>query len=314
MEQRKLIQHGPSSLTLSIPKKWLNERKLKKGDSLFVEEEGSKIILSTKESVKLDRISVDISELDRTSTMLYVQSLYRFGFNEMEFRFKNPITFHYRTNQEVTFSSAIHKMVNRCIGAEVIEQSENKVIVRYITKEAEEDFRIVLRRAFLLLKEVSKTYLDGIHNNDRNLLTSVEERDDNINKFVSYSLRLLNKYGYPDVKKTSFYCHIIASIDKVVDIIKYNARDALRYNKEFNKNSFEVLLRINNSILLYYDFFYEFDFKKVNELSKNRDAVKMLINKHIKKIPSAELININNMKQVLEIILDLTDFRMGLEH
>ncbi|PIZ52496.1 hypothetical protein COY27_00090 [Candidatus Woesearchaeota archaeon CG_4_10_14_0_2_um_filter_33_13] len=314
MEQRKLIQHGPSSLTLSLPSKWLKERKLTKGDSLFVEEEGNKLIVSTKESVKLDKISVDITELDRTSTMLYVQSLYRFGFNEMEFKFRKSTTVHYRKNQNVNFSTAIHKMVNRCIGAEVVEQHEDKVIVKSITKEAEEDFRIVLRRAFLLLKEVSFTYLEGVKNNNHSLIESVEEMHDNINKFVSYSLRLLNKYGYPDVRKTSFYCHIIASIDKIVDVIKYSARDALKYDQKFNKSSVEILEKIHVSILLYYELFYKFDFKKVNELSQNRDHIKSLIVENVKKMPTLELIYVNNMKQILEIILDLTDFRMGLEH
>ena len=314
MEQRKLIQHGPSSLTLSVPSKWLKERKLKKGDSLFVEEEGNKIILSTTESIKLNKISVDISELDRTSALLYVQSLYRFGYGEIKLNFKKPTTIYYRKNIQVTFSSVINEIVSRCIGAEVIEQTANYIIVKSLIKETNEDFRIILRRAFLLLKEATESFLVGIKDNNKVLLESIEENHDNINRFISYSLRLLNKYGYPDVKKTSFYAHIIASIDKIVDVIKYNARDALKHNKKYHPHSLEIITKINNSIFLYYELFYKFDLKKVNELSRNRDHVKDLIVKHAKKIPTMELIYVNNMKQILEIILDLTDFRMGLEH
>ena len=32
----------------------------------------------------LEKISIDVSKLDRTSIVLYIQSLYRFGYNEIE--------------------------------------------------------------------------------------------------------------------------------------------------------------------------------------------------------------------------------------
>lgn len=314
MEQRKLIQHGPSSLTMALPIKWLKERSLKKGDSMYISAEGNKLVLSTEEAVKLEKISIDVTNLDRTSILLYIQSLYRFGYNEIEVKFEKLTTTHYRKDQQVTISSVIHEIANRLIGAEIVEESENRALIKYITKEAEEDFKIVLRRAFLLLNEISNTFLNGIKNNDLNLIRNIEEKHDNINKFVSYCLRLLNKYGYPDVKKTSLYYHIIASIDKIVDILKYNARDILAYNKKFNKETIKVIEGINQSIQMYYELFYNFDLNTVNRLSENRDDIKNSIKRIIKKIATEELIYLTNMKQILEIILDLTDFRMGLEY
>ena len=314
MEQRKLIQHGPSSLTIALPIKWLKERGIKKGDSMYIGAEGNKLVLSTEEAIKLEKISIDVTNLDRTSILLYIQSLYRFGYNEIEVKFEKLTTTHYRKDQQVTISSVIHEIANRLIGAEIIEESENRALIKYITKEAEEDFKVVLRRAFLLLKDIANTFLNGIKNNDSNSIKTIEEKHDNINKFVSYCLRLLNKYGYPDVKKTSFYYHIIASIDKLVDILKYNARDILVYNKKFNKETIKILENIDKSILMYYELFYNFDIKLADKLSQNRDYVKNSIKAKIKKIPEEELIYLTNMKQILEILLDLTDFRMGLEY
>jgi len=314
MEQRKLIQHGVSSLTMALPLKWLKQRGLKKGDSLFIEEEGNKLILSTKESVKLDKISVDVSGLDRTSILLYVQSLYRFGYNEIEVKFRKPTAIHYRVDKQKPISSTVHRIVNRLIGAEIVEQSEDRILIRYITKEAEEDFKVVLRRAFLLMNEAADTLLDGIKKKDTTRLGSIEDFHDNINKFVNYSLRLLNKYGYPDVKKTCFYYHIIATIDKIVDILKYNARELKNYDKKCHKDTIDIWEQINGSIKAYYRLFYDFDLKIVDELSRNRDHVKNLIRKKAKSLPVDELMFITNMKQVLEIMLDMTDARMGLEY
>ena len=314
MEQRKLIQHGKSSLTMALPLKWLKERNLKKGDSLFVDKEGNKLILSTDGALKIGKISIDVTELDRTSIILYIQSLYRFGYNEVEVNFNRLTTTHYRKKEDTHISSVIHLIVNRLIGFEIVEQFDNKILIKYVTKESEEDFKVILRRIFLLLKETSISLLDGIKKDDVNLIKTIEEKHDNINKFVNYSLRLLNKYGYPDVKKTSFYYQIIASIDKIVDVLKYNARDILNYKKKFCNETIDIWKHVNNSIVKYYELFYNFNYKTVALLSNNRDFVKNQIKIKKKKIPPEELMLLTNMKQILEIILDLTDFRMGLEY
>ena len=314
MEQRKLIQHGLSSLTVALPLKWLKARDLKKGETLFVDEEGDKLVISTEKSIKIGKISKNITGLDRTSILLYVQSLYRFGYDEIEIIFDQPIIIHHRTKEKVNVSSVVHKIVNRLIGAEVIEQSEKRIVIKTLAKEAGEDFKIVLRRVFLLLNEASEILLQGIKEHNLNKISTIEEMHDNINKFISYCLRLLNKFGYPDVKKTSLYYHIIASLDKIMDILKYNARDYLNKKKRFAKETIIILENINKSIRLYYDLFYSFDISTINRLSENRDNIKDLIKSKTKKLPHEELIYITNMKQILEIILDLTEFRMGLEY
>lgn len=313
MEQRKLIQHGASSLTIALPITWLKERGLQKGNSLFVKPEGNKLIISTQESLKINKISTNITELDRTSAMFYIQSLYKFGYNEVELIFDRPMTKHHRKGQEVHFSSAIHKMINRCIGFEVVEQSECRMLIKHIGKEEGEDFKVVLRRAFLLLKEASNALYEGIRDFEMSKVETIEEMHDNVNKFVSHCLRLLNKYGYPDVKKTCFYYHIIASLDKIMDFYKYTARDILKYNKKFNKETINIWEQINKSLEDYYKLFYNFDFKIVDQLSQNRDYCKNLIKK-AKNIPRQEFNYIVSIKQILEIVLDLTDCRMGLEY
>src|SRR3989338_4633091 len=130
MEQRKLIQHGPSSLTIALPIKWLKERGIKKGDSMHIGAEGNKLVLSTEEAIKLEKISIDVTNLDRTSILLYIQSLYRFGYNEIEVKFEKITTTHYRKDQQVTISSVIHEIANRLIGAEIIEESENRALIK----------------------------------------------------------------------------------------------------------------------------------------------------------------------------------------
>jgi phosphate uptake regulator len=312
MEQRKLIQHGLSSLTVSLPIKWLKDRALNKGDPIFIDTQGNKLVLSTKEPLQIEKASVDVTKLDRTSILYHIQSLYRFGYNEIEVTFNKQTAMHYRLDKEVGVSSVIHYIVNRLIGAEIVEQGNNRILIKYITKEYDEDFKVVLRRVFFLLEETAGSLLAGIRNMDYNAVAATDDKHDNIAKFISYALRLLNKYGYPDVKKTCFYYHIIASLDKIVDIMKYNARNILKNKKKFKRETLEIWKNVNDSIKIYHQLFYNFSLEKVEELSKNRDRTKNLIMQKMDSIPKDELAYLTGMKQVLEIILDLTDFRMGL--
>ncbi|MBN2421788.1 hypothetical protein JXB41_01060 [Candidatus Woesearchaeota archaeon] len=314
MEQRKLVKHGGSTLMTSLPIHWLKDRGLEKGDSVFIEEEGNKLIINTEQPLKIEKVSVDITRLDRTSILLCIQSLYRFGYNEIEFKFKEINTTHHRKAKKVNIPSVIHYVVGRCIGIEVVEESSNRMLIKYITKETREDFKTILKRIFLLLKETADCLLEGIKTNDLSLISTIEKKHDNISRFVSYSLRLLNKFGYPDVKKTCLYYHVIASIDKIVDVLKYNARDLLIYKKKLHPETIDLWNQINKSIEGYYELFYKFSLEKANELGENRDHVKNLLNKKEESIPKKEIILLTKMIQILEIILDLTEFRMGLEY
>jgi len=45
--KRKIVQHGSSSLTITLPIKWVEKFGLKKGGELNVEENGPTLLIST---------------------------------------------------------------------------------------------------------------------------------------------------------------------------------------------------------------------------------------------------------------------------
>ncbi|MDO8656313.1 MAG: AbrB/MazE/SpoVT family DNA-binding domain-containing protein, partial [Nanoarchaeota archaeon] len=49
MEYRKLISFGKSSFVVSLPKSWVIQNKLKKGDLIYMEENEGTLILGAKE-------------------------------------------------------------------------------------------------------------------------------------------------------------------------------------------------------------------------------------------------------------------------
>ncbi len=314
MEERKLIQHGLSSLTLALPKKWLDERGLKKGDGIYIAQEGNKLILNTKKAFKMDKISINITDLDATSIYHYIQSLYRYGYDEIEVMFENQTTKKYRDGKTYAVSSLVHEKIRRYIGMQIIEQGPNRILMKSIIKETDEDFTIILRRIFLLLKDASESLYLGVKDNNHILTATIKEKHDTIITLVNYTLRLLNKYGYPDVKKTCCYYHIIASLDQVTDMIRELSDRIIMYNTPFHKESIILVEKVHWSIVTYYQLFYTFQLKDIENLSKHRFAFRQELKQKLKKLPLEEIRFITTLEQIHEILADLVDQRMALEY
>jgi phosphate uptake regulator len=82
MEYRKLISFGKSSYVVSLPKGWVVQNKLKKGDLIYLEESGSNLILTSHAEDKgnKDRESVinvdgkNLGLIDREVSSAYIQN------------------------------------------------------------------------------------------------------------------------------------------------------------------------------------------------------------------------------------------------
>lgn len=312
--KRKVIQIADSTQLVSLPRKWALQHGIKKGDEIDVREEGNRIIISTEKEKDVGRIDIDVTDLDRTSILYYLEILYRLGYDEINIHFSEPYAVHFRTAKKEKISSILHYVVGRLIGVEIINQSEKSCIIKSLHELSNKEFETALRRSFLLLTDMSKDLYEGVKNNNRELLESIEEKHDSFTKFVSYCLRILNKVGYFEQRRPIIMYHILASLDKLVDIIKYSARDILEYKQELHADTISVLEKINQNIRWYQELFYKFEIKRIKELYENRDKVIRIIKRSSGKIPPKEGLLLQYLEHSLEFLVDLTQSRIGLEN
>ena len=305
--KRKVIQIANSTQLVSLPRKWAIEHNVKKGDELELEIIGNRIEVSTeRKNDTPSTIKLDITGLDRSSLMFYIRSAYRRGYDVIDVQFNKQLTPHYRLNKDVRVISIIHQEVNRLVGVEVVTQRENYCQIRDISKGSIQEFDAIMRRIFLLLIDASKDFEEAANNNDLVLAETIEEKHDSITKFVSYCLRLLNKEGYKKNEDTTFLFYMIAVLDRIIDYFKYAARDVIAYKKPLKKETKKGIDLICKSLQMYYDTYYKFEMKKVTHLYENRDDVIKYIKSLTKKVPTEEVLLLNNLSQVHELLVDLT--------
>lgn len=312
--KRKVIKQGNNTLTITLPRKWANLYKVEAGKELEVEEQASRLVISASGAVsKQDTITVDITGLDRSSTVILIQSLYRYGYDNIEIRTENTSFPHFRIGKEVPVAKVIHDTVARFIGSEIIGSSPKYFSIKKISEESNDEFDVVLRRVFRLLNDMIAVFVEAVEKNDRHLLESVEQHHVNVKKFVNYCLRLLNKFGHGEIRKTTFYYSIIQYLSKIDDFVKNAARYIAANGYKLGQKSIRVVKNIQKSVTLYYELFYDYSLKKICEITKWRDEVRNSCFKMVREYSKEELIILGGLMQIIEILLDMTELRMALE-
>jgi len=310
--RRKVIQIANSTQLVSLPRTWAKEHDIKKGDELELSIQKNKIIISTEKESEQETIDVNVTNLDRSSLMFLIRALYKKGYDEINLRFDNQLAKHYRINENVKVISSIHQEVNRLTGIEIVQQKENFCKLKTISKTDDKELDNMIRRTFILLLDAAKDVIDAAKNGNSVLLETIEEKHDTLTKFISYCIRTINKRKTED-KNTHFLYHIIATMDKIVDILKNCSRELEGFNKKVKKESLEVLNKTYSSFEKFYELFYKYNAETVKILSENKEQVMNSLISLSGKVPVQELLLLSNMNQTLELFRDLTESRIAME-
>lgn len=312
--RRKVIQIADSTQLVSLPRKWALKHGIKKGDELDIEEQGSKIIVSCESTPEFSSVEIDVTDLDRTSILYYIEILYRLGYDEIKLKFSNPQAEHYRLNKKENVISIIHYVASRLISMEVIQQKDNFAILKNLEEISNKEFDTVLKRIFILLQDASDDFLSGIKKGDLIALETIVEKHDSIAKFISYGMRIVNKKGSGDKRNSKLLFHILNQLDKVTDILKYSARELIDNKRTLSKDAYDIIEGVCTSIKWYSEFFFKFNTSRIKELYSNRHNIIKKIRDKSNKLKPEELLLVEYFRHILEFIVDMTEARMGLEY
>ncbi|MFH1850327.1 MAG: hypothetical protein ABH879_09200 [archaeon] len=310
--KRKVIRQGHNTLTLTLPLKWAKRFNVQPGCELEVKEGDSSLVILPGGDLPELSATVDISGLDRCSILYIVRNLYRTGYDEIELKFNTRWTPYYRIGVDLKTISVIKYELMNLIGYEVVEQGASHTKIKDISALKSNDFDNILRRIFLLLNECGKDLLEGLQNKDVDLVNSIQEKHNIITKFVSYCLRLLNKFSYDAKEKKDILYHVIASLDKIADVYKNVSRDTIHLKPRVTKKTKDYLRIVTDSMEDYTQYFYKFDRKKMIKLNQDRDNFIKGLRNDLMSLSKEEIILIKGMQQILEVIADLIVARMEI--
>jgi len=328
--RRRLIKQGHDTLTITLPKEWVAQQSLKKGDEISILNQNGNLILgSDKKSDSVKKIEIDVTNLSTTLIWRYFMAAYRTGYDEIKFTFNNP-----KKPYEVSLSSTrilekktdkikkpiklsiieiLQDIAHRFVGTEIIEQKGNYCIIKDVSETTEKEFENSIRRIFTLLIGMAEDNLLLLEKKDDRLRSNIDVSDINIDRFTDYCLRILNKNKHN--KENSHYASlysIIILLEFLGDEYRKMALHETRIHRK-NKYLIEFSKRTKEILELFYNFFYKFGDKKAIDIHNKERKLHYDMDKAFSKLEKEELHILFHLKKIKRIIIDLIMFRIEQE-
>jgi phosphate uptake regulator len=285
--KRKVVKQGTSTLTISLPSKWVGKFNLQSGDDVHVEEKDNSLLISCSNPHAIDKKTINASELgplvNRTILGAYIT-----GHDEIKLISQDKL-------------SDLRRVLTELVGFEMIEEGSNYCILRDISGSSDKEFDNLYRRSFLLLKTAAEESEGFVSSNDMDGLNGLISRDQEVNKFTNTCLRHLNKRGYKEFTKTQMVFTVVQKLEEIGDEYKALFSRMVDENISFN----DLLVNIYKDVNNLFSLCYEFSFKHKQEVAKKIASIysenKKNIQEALKKVDDAKqvkaLFHLNSLNE-----------------
>lgn len=296
--KRKIIQIAKSTVMVSIPSKFVKKYGITKGDEVDVKEAGSQIVIETKKPDISKKIYVDATIVKDRVLRYLLSGAHKSGYVEIEIK--------YNSKEQLDTTNDLLK--NLYTGFAMMEQKANKLVLKKISKDIEEEFNPSLRRAFLVTISLSESILEHINKNQfENILDLINLEKTN-NQLTNFCERVLNE-GFYDCIKTTFTYTIIWNLEKIADEYKHICETLNLYDNKISKDIIALLEEANKLLKGYYDLFYDFKLEKVNDLDTTKKKIDNLYLEATKnKNPKEQKI----LHHIITIVHKCSDFSTNI--
>jgi len=243
MEVRKLINFGKTSYVISLPKSWLKENKLQKGDMISLNEHDGDLIVSPnnkKQKAESREIVINIDGKDKNRLQREISSAY---INNC-----NPIVLIGKSLHEKR--SQIKGISKDLIALEIMQQTSDKVIARDFLNMDKVSIPSLLRRMDITTRDMisdCKKCFDEDH------YESIYHRDDDVNK-LSFLIFRAVKTALQDPEilrayKTTTYnlmtdWFVNLHLEKIADHVKRISRNIRSMKDKITKNNARMLMEM----------------------------------------------------------------------
>lgn len=300
--KRKIVQHGPSTLIVSLPSIWVKQHNIKKGDELDVREEGKTLIIGVEENTINYSIREDISSLKPYLISQFLSRAYQKGYDSI-----------YLVHNSLDLLKEIQEKNNELIGFEMIEQNDKNCLIRSLTQKLDLDFDNSLRKGFLIIKIMLETCVKTYSNTNNAALQNINLDYNQVKRYCSFCMRQINKsqYAAPEIMRQSHILYsLIGMLEELGNSIRILSENIIQAKKKNNK-IFDLLKMMTEQYAIAYSYFYKADVDKANgayHLYINiNENIKSLVNT---KLSGLEILTIYSIKDSSYLIHHFTTMRL----
>ena len=258
-ETRKIQFTGKSSYIVSLPKQWIIELGLKKGDQIRMVRKGASTLelyppkFESRIQKKEDAVIEIDGEEEADSIVRKLISLYFLGFKTIIVKPKNG---RLNAHQRNSVKGAVKRML---MGSEIIADSSGGITVQVLVNLLELSVDGAFKRMIHLAKSMSSDAILAVKENNLELAQEVINTDDEVDKFGFYIIRqlkiaiqnehMLKEMGFRNARNCLGYRLVVKNIERTGDHAAFIAKDLLEFKKPVKKEILQKLQDMNEFCL-----------------------------------------------------------------
>ncbi len=252
-ETRKIQFTGKSSFIVSLPKQWVTDLGLKKGDQIRVSRQGVSALqilpLKFQTGVKQDDdATIEIGGEENPSSIIRkLISIYFLGFKIINIKPKSGIL---KPVQRTVIKNAVKRML---MGAEIISDSTSGITIQVLVNMLELSVDGALKRMIHLAKSMLNDAILAVKEENLDLAEEVINTDDEVDRFGFYIIRqliiaiqnehMLKEMGFNNVRNCLGHRLVVKNIERTGDHAVFIAKDLIEFKKGIKK---QILMKIED--------------------------------------------------------------------
>jgi len=252
-ETRKIQFTGKSSFIVSLPKQWVTDLGLKKGDQVRVLRQGASALqifpLKFQTGIKqVDDATIEIGVEENPSFIIRkLISIYFLGFKTINLKPKSEIL---KPVQRTAIKNAVKRML---MGAEIISDSTSGITIQVLVNLLELSVDGAFKRMIHLAKSMLNDAILAVKEENLDLAEEVINTDDEVDRFGFYIIRqliiaiqnehMLKEMGLDNVRNCLGYRLVVKNIERTGDHAVVIAKDLIEFKKGIKK---QILMKIQD--------------------------------------------------------------------
>lgn len=245
---------GKSSYIISLPKKWVDELGLTRGDQIRISKRGSTDLILTPhniqpKTVQFETAMIEIGTESPDAVTRRLISLYFLGFKTIQIR---PKSGRLKPGQRLHIKETVRRML---MGSEIIADTAEIITIQVLINLLELTVEDAFKRMVELTMAISRDALLAIQENNRELATEVADMDDEIDRFGFYIIRqlklaiqndhVLREIGFQSARSCLGYRILVKNVERAGDHAVLIAKDVLEFERSIDERAIETLQEMN---------------------------------------------------------------------
>ncbi|MBW2966184.1 phosphate uptake regulator PhoU [Candidatus Woesearchaeota archaeon] len=312
VEFRKLISFGKTSFVISIPKSWIMNNKLKKGDLISIDENNGNLVLSTKTTEtppEIKEITIDITNKNIIQIKREIIKYYVDNFNVIKIM----------GNDLKIKAREIRDILQNLIALEIMEQTGHKILVRDFTNMDKISIPNLIRRIDIITRAM---LIDARDTLKEDHYESIKHRDDDVNRltflvFRAVRFALDNPSAFKVYNMDTFnllkHWNIALNLEKIADGCKRISKNfrRMKLSPSFTKQLNDLTSEVEKKYIITMKAYHNKDLELIFKVSDGTRPLLEKFNKFGDKNRDKFLVE-NTTENLKQMIVHINDIARAL--